>query len=103
MFLKIEFVCDVLFSDYIVVVKVESEFLDQSSSFDKGLNDNNLHIIFILLVLYDKIRTLCLIVLLTEVSGRPRSNDSLLYECLLGSVLDWCDVNADDLHHCHQR
>ena len=47
MFLKIEFVCDVLFSDYIVAVKVESEFPDQSSSLNKGLNDTNLHFVVI--------------------------------------------------------
>ena len=48
MFLKIEFEYDVFFSDSIVAVKVESKFLDQSSSLDKGLNNNNLHVIVLL-------------------------------------------------------
>ena len=48
MFLKIEFECDVSFSDVIVAVNVESEFLDQSSSLNKGMNDNNLHVIVLL-------------------------------------------------------
>jgi len=45
MFAKIEFECDVSFSDIIAAVKLESEFLDEYSSFDEGLNANNLHVV----------------------------------------------------------